>query len=121
MEQIDAWHAISNQGVCASEHQINTETATLNINAIFKREPEPEQKRCRAQYVQAFKQWSKGCYNSVNLIPLRYFVLDGYFGHNNALQMAKQCRLHLISKLRTDAALHLPPTTPYAGKGRPRI
>ena len=55
-----------------------------------------------------------------NLIPLRYFVLDGYFGHNNALQMAKQCRLHLISKLRTDAALHLPPTTPYAGKGRPR-
>ena len=36
------------------------------------------------------------------------------------LQMAKQCRLHLISKLRTDAAL-LPPTTPYAGKGRPRI
>ena len=35
--------------------------------------------------------------------------------------MAKQCRLHLISKLRTDAALHLPPTTPYAGKGRPRI
>ena len=56
-----------------------------------------------------------------NLIPLRYFVLDGYFGHNNALQMAKQCKLHLISKLRTDAALHLPPTTPYAGKGRPRI
>ena len=50
-----------------------------------------------------------------NLIPLRYFVLDGYFGHNNALQMAKQCKLHLISKLRTDAALHLPPTTPYAG------
>ena len=48
-------------------------------------------------------------------------MLDGYFGHNNALQMAKQCKLHLISKLRTDAALHLPPTTPYAGKGRPRI
>ena len=56
-----------------------------------------------------------------NLIPLRYFVLDGFFGHNNALQMAKHCRLHLISKLRRDAALHLPPTTPDAGRGRPRI
>ena len=56
-----------------------------------------------------------------NLIPIRYFVLDGFFGHNNALQMTKQCGLHLISKLRIDAALYLPPTTPYAGKGRPRI
>ena len=56
-----------------------------------------------------------------DLISLRYFVLDGYFGHNNALQMTKQAGLHLISKLRTDAALYLPPITPYAGKGRPRI
>ena len=35
-----------------------------------------------------------------DLIPLRYLVLDGYFGHNNALQMTKQCALFLISKLR---------------------
>ena len=56
-----------------------------------------------------------------DLIPLRYFVLDGYFGHNNAFQMTKQAGLHLISKLRTDAALFLPPITPYAGKGRPPI
>ena len=35
--------------------------------------------------------------------------------------MVKQCGLHLISKLRIDAALHFPPTTPYAGQGRPRI
>ena len=55
------------------------------------------------------------------LIQLRYFVLDGYFGHNNALQMTKQAGLHLISKLRIDAALHLPPRTPYAGRGRPCI
>ena len=49
-------------------------------------------------------------------------VLDGYFGHNNALQVAQQCGLHLISKLRRDAALYrFPPTTPYNGRGRPRI
>ena len=35
-----------------------------------------------------------------DLIPVRYLVLDGYFGHNNALQMTKQCGLDLISKYR---------------------
>ncbi len=54
-------------------------------------------------------------------ISLRYLVLDRFFGHNNALQMTKQCGLHLISKLRTNAALYMQPTTPYAGRGRPRI
>ena len=56
-----------------------------------------------------------------DLIPLRYLVLDGYFGHNNALQMAKECRLSLISKLRVNTALYFPPTEPYAGRGRPRL
>ena len=39
-------------------------------------------------------------------IPLTYLVLDGHFGNNNALQMTRQCGLHLISKLRYDAALY---------------
>ena len=56
-----------------------------------------------------------------DLIPLRYLVLDGYFGHNNALQMAKQCGLSLISKLRINTALYFPATQPYAGRGRPRL
>ena len=55
------------------------------------------------------------------LIPLRYLVLDGYFGHNNALQMTQQCGLELISKLRVNTALYLPPTEPYTGPGRPRL
>jgi len=42
-----------------------------------------------------------------NLIPLTYLVLDGHFGHNNALQMIRHIgSLHLISKLRHDAALY---------------
>jgi putative transposase len=44
-------------------------------------------------------------------------VLDGHFGHHNALQMARQHHLHLISKLRCDAALYFPYTGPYAGRG----
>ena len=56
-----------------------------------------------------------------DLIPVRYLVLDGYFGHNNALQMTQQCGLQLISKLRVNTALYLPPTEPYTGPGRPRL
>lgn len=57
-----------------------------------------------------------------NLIPIRYFVLDGYFENNNALQMVNQCDLHLISKLRSDAALFLPPTTTSdKRRGRPAL
>ena len=55
------------------------------------------------------------------VIPIRYFLLDGYFGNNNTLQMVRASGRHLISKLRRDAALYLPPTTPYPGHGRPAI
>jgi putative transposase len=51
------------------------------------------------------------------LIPLTSLVLDGHFGHHNALQMARQRNLHLISKRRCDAALYLPDAGPYAGRG----
>jgi putative transposase len=33
-------------------------------------------------------------------VALTYMVLDGHFGNHNALQMARQHHLHLISKLR---------------------
>ena len=48
-----------------------------------------------------------------DLIPVRYLVLDGYFGHNPALQMTKQCGLHLISKLRVNTVLYFPDMEPY--------
>jgi putative transposase len=48
---------------------------------------------------------------------LTYLVLDGHFGNNNALQMARHCGLHLISKLRRDVALYLPYHGPYSGHG----
>ena len=56
-----------------------------------------------------------------DLIPVRYLVLDGYFGHNPALQMTKQCGLALISKLRINTALYFPATATSAGRGRPRL
>jgi len=51
------------------------------------------------------------------VIPLTYLVRDGHFGNSNALEMARQSHLQLISKLRYDAALYVPYTGPYAGRG----
>jgi putative transposase len=51
------------------------------------------------------------------LVPLTYLVLDGHFGTNAAVQMVRQCELHLISKLRADSALYLRYDGPYAGRG----
>jgi putative transposase len=51
------------------------------------------------------------------VIPLTYLLLDGHFGNHHALQMARQANLHLMSKLRYDAALYVPYSGPYAGRG----
>jgi len=42
-----------------------------------------------------------------------YLAMDGHFGNYPAFQMVRQCGLHLISKLRGDAALCFP----WDGKG----
>lgn len=45
-----------------------------------------------------------------------YLAMDGHFGNYPAFQMVRQCELHLISKLRNDAALCFP----FDGNGRRR-
>lgn len=56
------------------------------------------------------------------VLHLTYFVLDGHFGNYPAFQMVRQCRLHLISKLRYDAALHFAYTGPKPKRGpTPRL
>jgi len=45
-------------------------------------------------------------------LSVTYLVLDGHCGNHNALHMARQCNLHLLSKLRGDAALYFPYTGP---------
>ncbi len=54
-------------------------------------------------------------------LPLTYLALDGAFGHNNALQMTRQCNMHLISKLKRNSALYFPYHGPYQGQGPRRI
>jgi putative transposase len=51
------------------------------------------------------------------VFSVTYLVLDGHFGNHHALHMARQCGLHLISKLRCDTALYFPYAGPYAGRG----
>jgi IS4 transposase len=53
-------------------------------------------------------------------LSVTYLALDGHFGNNNALQMVRQCNLHLISKLRSDSALYFPYTGAQAKRGAHR-
>jgi hypothetical protein len=67
----------------------------------------------------------KGMINSLlkllsGFVPLTYFVADGHFGNNNALQMARQVGLHIISKLRCDSALYISYEHPESGKSSRR-
>jgi putative transposase len=50
-------------------------------------------------------------------VSLRYLALDGHFGNRPTLQMVRGCGLHLISKLRSDAALYFPYDGPSQGRG----
>ena len=53
-----------------------------------------------------------------NTLQLVYFVYDGAFGNNAAVQMTRQVGLHLISKLRNNSALYFAWNGVYSGKGR---
>ena len=46
-----------------------------------------------------------------------YLALDGHFGNYPAYYMVRQTGLHLISKLRWDAALRFPYEGPYKARG----
>ena len=51
-------------------------------------------------------------------VQVMYCVFAGAFGHNDALQMVSQIRLHWISKLRHDAARYFSDEGTYAGRGK---
>jgi putative transposase len=52
-------------------------------------------------------------------ITLKYVALDGHFGNYPSAFMVRQENLHLISKLRSDAALYPAFEGEYSGTGRP--
>jgi len=50
-------------------------------------------------------------------LPVKYLVLDGFFGTYPASWLVRDCGLHLISKLRHNAALYFPYTGPKPARG----
>lgn len=52
-----------------------------------------------------------------NLLQPVYLALDGHFGNYPTFLMVRQCGLHLISKLRSDAALCFAFSGEYKGRG----
>lgn len=51
------------------------------------------------------------------LLSISYLVLDGHFGNYPSAWLVRQTGLHLISKLRWDAALYEPFSGKYRGRG----
>ena len=65
--------------------------------------------------LQAFLVVLKG------VLAVQYLVMDGHFGNYPSAWMVLQTSLHLVSKLRSDAALYEPFTGKYCGRGtRPK-
>ncbi len=52
-------------------------------------------------------------------LSLTYIVMDGHFGNYPGALMVRQLNLHLISKMRSDAALYPAFVGAYPGAGRP--
>jgi putative transposase len=50
-------------------------------------------------------------------VQVKYLALDGHFGHHQAVLMARENDLHLISKLRKDAGLYEKYEGGYGGRG----
>ena len=50
-------------------------------------------------------------------LPVNYVVMDGHFGNAPSAFMVRQTSLHLISKLRSDAALYPAFAGEYSGRG----
>ena len=123
MEQIVRGNTVS-PSPPASEHRDDTQPPSPRRN---RGRPKGSQNRNKTQVqlsdtLKHLQTMVKALLARVgDLIPLRYLVLDGYFGHNPALQMTQQCGLFLISKLRLNTALYFPATAPYAGRGCPRL
>ena len=75
----------------------------------------PELQRIQ-KMLQSFLKTSQGT------LRLTYLLLDGHFGNYPAFHMVRQSNLHLISKLRYDAALHFPYSGPSPKRGpRPKM
>lgn len=54
------------------------------------------------------------------VIQVKYLVLDGAYGYNEVMQLARQLDLALISKLKRNAALYLPYQGEQKAKGAKR-
>ena len=50
-------------------------------------------------------------------VAVKYLVMDGHFGHNQAVLLARENDLELISKLRRDSVLYEKYEGAYAGRG----
>ena len=76
---------------------------------------------CSPELARIDTQITQFLHENNGKIPLRYIAFDGHFGNIPTLEMVQRHGLHIITKLRADSVLYLPPDAPYSGRGRPKI
>jgi putative transposase len=103
----------------------NVESKVTEIKPKEKRgrgRPKGSKNKNKAEVILTSELWRiQSMINSLlkllmGFVSLTYLVVDGHFGNNNAVQMARQTGLHIISKLRCDSALYIPYKRPESNK-----
>ena len=65
-------------------------------------------------YLEFVQESIEESFQQINkYVDIVYFVFDGAFGNNNAVQMVKRCGLDIISKLQKNSALSFPNEDEY--------
>ena len=113
-----------------SEDSISTEQSKKELNKYNKKRGRGRPKGSKSKNKEIIDLPPYLCFIQNNLkkvlqmigstIPIAYAVFDGAFGHNNALQMVRQCEIHIISKLQYNSALYFPYKGTYGGSGAKR-
>lgn len=87
----------------------------LTINVCMDQTPATGDKDSRLDfYLQQVRQHAP-------LLPVRYWVADGFYAKEKSWQTADDLKLFLITKLRQDANLQIPFEGEQKGRGRKRI
>ncbi len=116
---LGCWQVVREEQTTSEERQEQTEKELLPRKQRGRRTGSKNRDKvnvtlsAQLQFIQALLRQVLKLARS--LIQVNYLVLDGAYGYNEVMQLARQLDLALISKLKRNAALYLP----YEGKQKP--
>ncbi|BAZ36745.1 transposase (plasmid) [Calothrix sp. NIES-4101] len=116
VEQRKAFPMGVEQVIKEKDIKVQTEKVEANIEIIQKKRGRPKGSKNKdkkevdlnAEFLRIQKHIQDLLKKLNKFLSLTYLVLDGHFGNNAAVVMARRLGLQLISKMRCDSALYIP-------------